>query len=93
MQSISRSCKNLKLCASLHVAKAPMLFSLLSKDYDPVFLLKMVLPLFCHSHSPGRATQKIEGGGGQTPRLPRRRCSVDHLEKLWTDHEGNGAEL
>lgn len=68
-QSISRSCKNLKLCASLHVAKAPMLFSLLSKSYDPVFLLKLVFPLFCHSPSPCWAVQKITREGGANPCL------------------------
>lgn len=61
MQSISQVLQNLKLCASLHVAKAPMLFSLLSKDYDPGFLLKMVLPPFCHSHSPGEQHRKSRG--------------------------------
>lgn len=42
---LARFCKNLKLCASLHVAKAPKLFSLSSKCHDPGFLLKMFFPL------------------------------------------------
>lgn len=37
--------------------------------------------------------RKSRGKVARLPAYPGRRCSVDHLEKLWTDHEGNGAEL
>lgn len=43
--------KSKTVCASLHVAKAPKLFSLLSKGCDPGFLLKMFFPRPSQSHS------------------------------------------
>lgn len=42
--------KSKTVCASLHVAKAPKLFSLSSKGRDPGFLLKMFFPWPSQSH-------------------------------------------
>lgn len=95
VQFISRSCKNLKLCASLHVAKAPVLFSLLDKRwfYDPGFLMKTTFIseyLTPISTLSGNTSHKRRQRC--IPAYAGRSCSAGHL-KLLTCHKGNRAEL
>lgn len=94
VQFISRSCKNLKLCASLDVAKAPMFFLPFEQklwssfpaegDFSPVLL--PTLSALSRTVHHKRRWQRIPACIGGS-------CSVDHLKKLWTDHKGNRAEL
>lgn len=49
-------------------------------------VLSLILSVLSSTGHHGRRWPRI-------PAYPGRSCSVDHLEKLWTDHKGNGAEL
>lgn len=95
VQFISRSCKNLKLCASLHVAKAPVLFSLLDKRwyFVPGFLMKNTLIseyLTPISMLSGNTNHKRRQRC--IPAYTGRSCSAGRLKRR-TCHKGNRAEL
>lgn len=95
MQFISRSCKNLKLCASLHVAKAPVLFSLLDKRryYVPGFLMKNTLVSeYLTPISMLSGNTNHERRQRCIPAYTGRSCSAGRLKRQ-TCHKGNRAEL